>query len=280
MAIARSAPHRTSSATAWGRRVGRLISVLAAIGAASVVGCDDRAPTQVLFDGRDLAGWSSWLQVSGKDNDPFRVFRAEDRMIHVLGTDLAPGQFEFGYLETEGEYENFRFHFEYKWGTRRFVPWGPDSGVFIGVVGQDAVWPRSLECQVAGTDTGSVYVFDRVTIATTIDPAVPGPTYREGGQPYVAPRIVNPDLARIAHDQSVDSLTDWNAVEVTAAGSDVEITVNSHTTFRGSQMRQPDPDFLDDPARDVPLIRGHIAIQNEGSEVFYRNLEIEYLPVP
>lgn len=251
--------------------------VVGLLGAIAAAGCGDNSRRPVLFDGRDLAGWSSWLQVSGRDNDRLGLFRVDDGMIHVLGVDLLPGQFEFGYLETVGEYEDFRLHFEYLWGPRRFVSWGPDSGMFVGVVGPDAVWPRSLECQVAGTDTGSVYVFDRATIATTIDPGAPAPTYRDGGQPYVAPRIASPDFARIAHDVTVDSLTDWNAVDVTAVGGDVEIVVNGHTTFRGSHMLQPDPDALDEPAKDIPLTRGRIAIQNEGNEVFYRNLEIELL---
>lgn len=252
------------------RRLGLALSCVLAPAA-----CGDNAGPQPLFDGRDLAGWYSWLQASGKNHDPAGLFRAEDGMIHLLGTDLAPGQFELGYLATEREYQDFHLHLEYRWGARRFVSWGPDSGVFIAVVGSDALWPRSLECQVAGTDTGSVYVFDRATIATTIDPGAAAPTYRDGGQPYVAPRLANPDFARIAHDTSVDSLTDWNTVDIVAAGGDLEIVVNGHTTFRGSDLRQPDPDAPDDPARDIPLTRGRIAIQDEGNEIFYRNLEVE-----
>lgn len=253
--------------------------VLVGLIGAGGIGCgDDVHP--VLFNGSDLTGWYSWLAASGKNHDRLGVFRVEDGMIHVLGVDLAPGQFEFGYLATEREYEDYRLRFEYKWGPRRFVPWGPDSGVFVGLVGPDAVWPRSLECQVAGTDTGSVYVFDRATIATTVDPALAAPTYRLDGQPYVAPRIASPDFARIAHDTTVDSLTDWNLVVVTSVAGDIDIVVNGHTTFRGNTLTQPDPAFLDDPSKDIPLTRGRIAIQNEGAEVFYRNLELDLLIVP
>src|SRR5262249_19674803 len=149
-----------------------------------------------LFDGVDLDGWYAWLPSSGRE-DPHGVFRAEDGMIHILGVDLAPGEFELGYLSTVAEHADFRARFEYKWGTRNYVGWGPDSGFFIAAVGPDKIWPRALECQVMAGDTGSTYLFDNTTLETTIDPAIAAPTYLATGTPYTAPRNAEPNYARV-----------------------------------------------------------------------------------
>lgn len=230
-----------------------------------------------LFNGKNLDGWYSWTASHGKDNDTIGMFAVEDGTIHILGVDLQPGQFEFGYLATTEEFENYRAHFEYQWGTRRFVGFGPDSGFFVNAVGPDMIWPRSLECQVFAGDTGSVYLFDFATIATTIDPAQQAPTYLEGGVDYIAPRNAEPNYARITHSAAYDSATDWNAVDVTVRGADAVFEVNGNVTFRGTALKQPDPAFPDDPTHDVPLTKGRIVLQQEGSEIRYRNIQVEPL---
>jgi hypothetical protein len=247
-----------------------------ALAAAGAAGCG--APGwRPLFDGKDLDGWYSWQDGIGRNADTVGMFKVVDGELHILDTDLAPGQFEFAYLATTEEHESFRARFEYRWGTRRYVNFGPDSGFFIHAVGPDMIWPRSIECQVMLGDTGSMYLFDYATLDTTIDPMASAPTYLAGGQPYTAPRNPEPNYARVAHDMIRDDPTEWNTVEVIAAGADVEFIVNGHTTFRGRSLRQPDPAAPQDPSRDVPLRRGRIVLQQEGSEVWYRNIEIQDL---
>jgi len=247
----------------------RAVALVALIAA----GCGDNSDGwRPIFDGHSLSGWSPWLAVSGRDHDPSGIFRVEDGMIHVLGVDLAAGQFEFGYLSTVDDFANVRIRFSYQWGPRRFVSWGPDSGFFVGVSGVDQVWPKSLECQVAGGDTGSAYVFANATASTTIDPAIAAPQYLDAGTPYVTPRV--PDLSRVAHEAAVDSLTDWNDVEITIDRDEVEFAVNGTTTFRATGLRQPSAVTPDDPTADVALT-GKLAIQNEGNEIWYRDLEVQ-----
>lgn len=244
--------------------------------AAAAVGCS--APGwRPLFNGVDLDGWYSWQDGVGRNADTVGMFTVKDGELHILDTDLAPGQFAFAYLATTEDHANFHARFEYRWGTRMYVNFGPDSGFFVHAVGPDMIWPRSVECQVMRGDTGSMYLFDYATLDTTIDPAAGIPTYLAGGQPYTAPRNPEPNYAKVTHDATVDDPTGWNTVEVIAAGADLEFIVNGHTTFRGSAVRQPDPAAPEDPSRDVPLTRGRIVLQQEGSEVWYRNLEIRDL---
>lgn len=227
-----------------------------------------------MFNGRDLAGWYTWMPSRGRDSDPLGMFRIEDGVLHILGSDVDPAQFEFGYIATEREYESFRVRFEYKFGDRHYVDFPKDSGFFVAVVGEDKIWPRAQECQVMVMDTGSTYLFEQATLDTTIDPDNPNPTYREGGIAYTSPRIAVP-YPRVSRDTQRDVADDWNTVEVIVDGEASEFIVNGYTTFRSTARRQPDPDFPDDPRHDIPLTRGRILIQQEGAEIYYRNVEIE-----
>lgn len=249
--------------------------LIAAIGA---IGCGHGAPEwRPLFNGKNLDGWYSWRDGIGQNADDVGMFTVKDGELHILDTDLAPGQFQFAYLATTHDYENYRVRFEYKWGPRMYVPWGPDSGFFVHAVGPDMIWPRSAECQVMLGDTGSMYLFDYATLETTIDPAQPAPTYLESGRPYAAPRNPNPNYARVTHKATYDIPSAWNSVEVVVSGADVEYIVNGNTTFRGTQLKQPDPAFPSDPSKDVALTKGRIVLQQEGSEIWYRTIEIQDL---
>jgi hypothetical protein len=247
-----------------------------ALVAAAACGCGTSG-WRPLFNGKNLDGWYSWQDGVGRNADTVGMFTVKDGELHILDTDLAPGQFAFAYLATTEDHANFHARFEYRWGTRMYVNFGPDSGFFVHAVGPDMIWPRSVECQVMRGDTGSMYLFDYATLDTTTDPGAAIPTYLAGGQPYTAPRNPEPNYAKVTHDVMVDDPTGWNTVEVIAAGADLEFIVNGHTTFRGSAVRQPDPAAPQDPSRDIPLTRGRIVLQQEGSEVWYRNIEIRDL---
>src|SRR5262245_12626506 len=60
--------------------------------------CDAVHPREVirLFNGRDLAGLSTWLKDTKRD-DPRRVFRVTDGLLHITGDG-------YGYLATDKAY--------------------------------------------------------------------------------------------------------------------------------------------------------------------------------
>lgn len=263
------------------RRAGfRHTHLSAALAALTALGgaCGTDEPTfQALFQGDVFDGWYAYLPSQGINRDPLGIFKLEDGVVHLLDVDTNQSGLEFGYLATEREYEDFHLQFEYRWGEKNFVGF-QDSGFFIHAVGPDMLWPRSQECQVMVGDSGSMYMFDYATVETTIDPMKADPTYLEGGQPHKTARNANPFYPRVTHAVQADTVDGWNTVEIIAIGETSEFIVNGVVTFRSTARKQPHPDFPDDPAMDIPLTKGRLVLQQEGAEIFYRNVEIKELP--
>jgi hypothetical protein len=251
-------------------------TALWALSTLGTVACASEPEFTPLFRGDRFDGWYSFLPSHGVDSDPLGIFKIEDGVVHLLDVDTAQPGLEFGYLATRREYGDFHLRLEYRFGEKQFVGF-KDSGFFIHAVGPDMIWPRSQECQVMVGDSGSMYMFDYATVETTIDPANPDPTYLEGGVPYTTPRSANPFYPRVTHSMGFDSPTEWNTVEIIAIGETTELLVNGNVTFRSTARRQPSPDVPDDPAMDIPLTRGRLVLQEEGAEIFYRNVEVKEL---
>ncbi len=100
-----------------------------------------------LFDGKSLDGFYTWMKDT-KYEDPRRVFRVTDGMLHVTGDGL-------GGLLTKKEYGDYHCVLEYRWGTK---VWGnrtektKDSGLLVHSIGADGgyngVWMPSIEVQI------------------------------------------------------------------------------------------------------------------------------------
>ena len=110
----------------------------------SVVRPDKRI---ALFDGKSLDGFYTWMKDT-KYEDPRRVFRVTDGMLHVTGDGL-------GGLLTKKEYRDYHCVLEYRWGKK---VWGnrtektKDSGLLVHSIGADGgyngVWMPSIEVQI------------------------------------------------------------------------------------------------------------------------------------
>jgi len=114
-----------------------------------------------LFNGRNLDGWYTFLQRSGRGvAEKSGYVSVENGLLHIMGRDVPGETAESGYLSTLAEFENVRIRVEYKWGVKRFAPRlenKRDNGLLYYVVGDDRVWPRCIECQIQETDTGDVF---------------------------------------------------------------------------------------------------------------------------
>lgn len=232
-----------------------------------------RAEWQPLFNGKDLSGFYTWLPSTGRNNDPKGVFKVHDGMIHILDIPVTGEKQEFGYIATEREYSHYRVRFQYKWGQKKFPPRDKakrDSGILYHFVGEDKIWPMSLECQVQEGDTGDFFMVGGTQITTTVTSLEERPRrFDPMGVKWVQRG------GRIVKSETVDSLTDWNTVEVVVNGAEEAAHfVNGKLVNRGWDLRRPAPD---DPERMIPLERGRILFQAEGAEVFYRNIEIQIL---
>jgi 3-keto-disaccharide hydrolase len=233
-----------------------------------------------LFNGKNLDGWYSFLKTAGKNNDSKGVFKAENGMIHVLGTNepLEPLG-AWGYLATNEEYSDVRIHAEYKWGTKRFAPRleaKRDSGLLYLFHAPDKVWPQSLEYQIQESDVGDLWLTDRVSLTTWVadlgsslysdDNASPGYQRLFGG-----PAISN---ARVLKAGDFEDRTGWNTVEVVLEGDHATHLLNGRIVNRAFDIKQPDPET---PKRMIPLTKGRILLEAEGAEIWFRNIKVKPL---
>src|SRR5678815_3061699 len=117
-----------------------------------------------LLNGKDLKGWYSFLTTKGKNNDPEKVFKMGNGLLHISGK-------EFGYICTEKEFENFHLAVEFKWGIKKYPPRDADTtkrdnGIcfYIPASERDTVWPKSIECQIQEGDVGDIWLIDSTTV--------------------------------------------------------------------------------------------------------------------
>ena len=119
-----------------------------------------------LLNGRDLSGWYTMLQRSGKGvAEEQRMILMEEEMLHIMGNEEGKFPAEGGYLATNQEFANVRIRVEYKWGVKRHAPrYTPkrDNGLLYGLVGPDRVWPSCVECQIEEGDVGDFFLLGGV----------------------------------------------------------------------------------------------------------------------
>jgi hypothetical protein len=100
-----------------------------------------------LFDGTTLGDCYIWLKDSHRE-DPRRVFRVADGMIHVTGDGL-------GGLVTNKRYRDYHLVLEFKWGKRTWhgrADNARDSGLLVHSNGADGgyhgTWMPAIEVQI------------------------------------------------------------------------------------------------------------------------------------
>ncbi len=217
-----------------------------------------------LFNGTNLDGWYTYLPSRGKNNDPEGVFKVENGLLHILDVPDTGADREFGYLATDAEYSDYHLRFEYRWGDEKFPPrenLKRDSGLLYHVVGNDKVWPTSLESQVQEGDTGDYFILSGPSIQTEVRP---------GSNQYQAGGTRTTTSGRIVKSSTEDSLTEWNVSEAIVRGDSSVHIVNGVVVNRGFNAR----------LNGQPLTAGKIMFQAEGAEIFYRNIEIKPVSAP
>jgi hypothetical protein len=194
----------------------------------------------LLFNGRDLSGWSTFIPAGPSDDphlDPGRIFRVEGGMIHITGE-------RFGTLTTRDEYADYHLSLQFRWGRKRWPPREKvvrDSGVLLHCTGPEKIWPRCIECQIQEHDCGDFW-------------AVDGATLEVDGQ-HIA----------IFAKKKVDAerpTGEWNTVEVVCEGDTITNIINGVVVNRGTR---------------ASVTRGKIALQSEGAEVFFANVRLRPL---
>jgi hypothetical protein len=232
-------------------------------GGDAVVDVGQDAGPLSLFDGASLAAWQTYLGPPspgatplGLDNDPRGVFT-------VATVDGAPairvsGEV-WGALISRETFCNFRLRAQYKWGQRVWPGLGfRDSGLMylstgpLGAVNAGGptlsapagtgAYMVSLEFQISPSDVGSIAALGPIDVKTLSRTV---PVERAG----------------------------WNQVEIVVQDGAVRHLFNGVEVARGQGFT------LEWPGQaPAPLACGKLQIECEGSEIYFRDLEIERLP--
>jgi hypothetical protein len=215
--------------------------------------------------------WYTWLPSQGRDVDGSGVFKIEDGVLHVLGGAAPDGDQEFGYMATREDFANYRLRVEQRWGTRRFAPRATvmrDSGLLYHLRGADKVWPQCVEFQIQENDVGDLFLLSDVGATSPLAPGRSDALFQEGGSPR------SQRNGAVTKSSTHDSLQDWNALELIASDREFVHIVNGFVNQRGwglEYLAGSDWSALD---------HGRIALQAEGAEVFYRNVQLRTLSYP
>lgn len=200
---------------------------------------------RALFNGKDLDGWYSFIKTKGKNNDPDKIFRVENGLLHISGK-------EFGYISTNKIYKNFHLVAEFKWGMQKYPPRDADTtrrdnGIcfYFSAEEKDIVWPKSIECQVQEGDVGDIWLIDSTTIEIN----------GIRTQPEAYHRVAKKIDAEMPTGK-------WNRVEIIANKGKIIYKVNNQVVNQ---------------AENPSLTEGKILIQSEGAEIYYRKIDITEL---
>ncbi len=241
-----------------------------------------------LINGRDLTGWYTMLQKSGKGvAEELNMVAMEEQMLHILGEDERSDPVEAGYLATNQDFENVHIRVEYKWGVKRHAPrYTPkrDNGLLYGLVGEDKVWPICVECQIEEGDVGDFFLLGGITgiqaqhgaglFGVGVNPLTGWPKQNSTSAPTPTQQPPGTASNRFIKDGDFELLDQWNTVEVIWQGDRAEHIVNGRSVNLATNLQQPDPN---NPGQLIPMKRGKIAIEIEYAEIWFRRVEVKAL---
>ena len=224
-------------------------------------GIPKHGPATVLFDGKDLHQFDTFLPSAGLNSDPNHVFVVENGVVHVSGTEM-------GYFITKQEYKNYYLRAEFKWGEGTFAPrqgQARDSGILYNIQGPDKVWPRSVEFQINEGCTGDFWMTDGAALTAIGPDGKPGA--RVTGPDGKAARIdrfnKGPWKNVVGFRDSVNEVEkphgEWNVVELVNRDGHVWQYVNGKLANEGV---------------DAFPASGKILFQSEGAEVYFRDIKL------
>jgi len=172
----------------------------------------------MLFNGKDLDGWTF-----SSDNQK-EVWSAKDGLLVDKGRPV-------GYIRTTNDYTNYILRLQFRHAG------SGNGGVLLRMVGEDKVWPRSIEAQGQFGSAGDIWNIDKFPMKVAED--------RTNGRHT---RKMHP---------SNEKQGDWNQYEITMDGGNLELKVNG---------------LIQNTAAECWETPGKICLQSEGSPMEFRNI--------
>lgn len=246
-----------------------------------------------LFDGRSLAGWQPWLGYA----DPAVTYKANPGSAPIGASRDTSGDFAvrqvdgapairvkgetWGSLVHHADLRDYHLRLQYKWGARTWPPrerLPQNNGLLYHTHGTPGevfgTWRPSVEFEIMKGSTGMVVtVGTRVRARTNVafDPSLIAPhlRFRMGGTEI--------DMINGTPTWNVEGASDaerpvgaWNTLDLYVLGDRAIHVVNGVPVaeVRGLATLAPD-------GTRVPLTHGHIQLQSEGAETWFRAITIE-----
>jgi len=181
----------------------------------------------VLFDGSSLDAWTCHLPEGAALSD---VWSIQDGVLACKGQPI-------GYLRTKERFDSFHLSLEWRFDPAKGAG---NSGVLLRVVGEDKVWPRSIEAQLHSGNAGDIWNIDAFAMAA--DPARTDGRRTERAQPA-----------------SEKPLGEWNRYDILLDGPRLELRVNG--------VLQNTADWCEE-------LPGFIALQSEGAAIEFRDVRL------
>jgi hypothetical protein len=210
--------------------IGILVLVVTAALLITTTCAKQKEQKTVLWNGKDFSGWK--LFVPDPNHDVTKTWSIKDGVIRCTGRPV-------GYMRTEAEYANYLLHVEWRWPEK-----GGNSGVLTHMVGEDMVWPKSLECQLASGNAGDFWVIGGF----------------ECSEHARKDKRVRGRNVRKLKNSSEKPIGQWNSYDIICRDDWVVVMVNG---------------ILQNVATKCSLKSGKICLQSEGTPVEFRNIYIE-----
>jgi hypothetical protein len=189
-----------------------------------------------LFNGNNFDGLHVFIESAA--THPSAAWKIEDGMLRCLGVGR-------GYVRTTSAYADYQLRLEWRWPAR-----AGNSGVLLNIVGEDLIWPKSIEAQLAANRAGDFATFSDARSKEEI--VSRNPTGVSTGR-----------LNRNAPAAVEKPPGAWNTYDIVVSGDTITLTINGVLV---NQMTHVLPSA------------GMIAFQSEGTPIDFRRIELTPLP--
>ena len=269
----------------------------AIVGAGLAMAADDR--WQPLFNGKDLSGWETYMsvplatsvvpgaerdargnyaQVLGVGNDPLKCFS----VVEVDGKPAIRLSGEgFGTLATLASYSNYHLRLQFKWGSKKWLPGSENkprgSGLLYhghgnhGDGDEGKRWMSHQQFQIQEGNTGEYVAVGDTAADITARKGDDKKFIYDEQAPVLAFCAKNPAQNRCLRSVVYEKNGEWNTLDLICVGATAIQVVNGHVVLRLTASRKVTG------AGFEPLTGGRLLLQMEGSEIYFR--EIEIMPV-
>jgi hypothetical protein len=229
----------------------------------------DAAERIALFNGKDLSGWTAFLDGKGNVAEPDGAFEVKDGLLVVSGRTR-------GTLATVREFENYDLSLEYRWGKATHPPRqdkARSGGLLFHASGLDKIWPTAFEFQIMEGATGDLVLSEGTSIL--FDRAYKSRLSAGRETPLSADgsRIIGGTVHWPLRSQDWKDITgfrgasdaekplgEWNTLALQCEDGWFAFWVNDKIvcTGRGAEPR-----------------KGRILLQSDGAEMFFRKVELK-----